>query len=781
MGGWLLAVAAGCFWAGILVAGVPASGMGTGAAVVIIACGVIGLTGAVVRRYEGGGWRSAFALFVVLGSFFLLGAGWSGLRGARVRDSPLARFVGHTVTVEGSLADDPKPGPLGWTATMQVKLLVPPSSVSSGEMRGGEDLVVHDPLWIEGHGFPPALGAGTRLAILGTLEMAHGPFADYLRHRGYPATFAVDRVTWSAGPSSPVLRAANALRSALSTSVRRVFPDRQGGLLLGLALGDTSRLDPGVEDSFRATGLSHLTAVSGENVAMFLAPILGLAGLLRIGRRSRFAIGVGAVGFFVLLTRAEPSVLRAAAMTGLTMFGVFLGRPRSPPAIFGSALLVLLGVNPTLVYAIGFQLSVAATAGMASLAEPLSLGLRFLPKPLALAAGATMGAQAGVTPLLLYHFGAVPTVSIPANLLAFPAVSPAMLLGLAAAAIGVVWTNGGLAVAALARIPLAYLEGLAARLARSPLPTITSGGGMFVLVVGLVFVALAAGWIRAGRPLSRRAIRVGLVAMPLVLWATAIRAGPPSVLTVTFFDVGQGDSALVRSPGGATVLIDGGPDAEAVATKLAALGIRRIDLMVATHPHADHVAGLPAVLVRFQVAMVVDPGCAGSSPYYAAFLHAVRASGIPFRHPHPPEVLAVGDLRMDVLGPDHCWVGTDSDPNNDSLVLRVRDGPDSVLFAGDAEKDSQTDILRAEGPQIQAEVLKVPHHGGDTSLGEFLRDTHAAVAIVSVGPNRYGHPVPALLHRLVRDGMRVYRTDRSGDVTVRFGEGGELLIQSSHG
>jgi len=105
--------------------------MGTGAAVGIIACGVIGLTGAVVRRYEGGGWRSAFALFVVLGSFFLLGAGWSGLRGARVRDSPLARFVGHTVTVEGSLADDPKPGPLGWTATMQVKLLVPPSSVSS--------------------------------------------------------------------------------------------------------------------------------------------------------------------------------------------------------------------------------------------------------------------------------------------------------------------------------------------------------------------------------------------------------------------------------------------------------------------------------------------------------------------------------------------------------------------------------------------------------------------------------------------------------------------------
>jgi competence protein ComEC len=126
---------------------------------------------------------------------------------------------------------------------------------------------------------------------------------------------------------------------------------------MGLTLGDTSRLDPVIAERFKATGLTHLLAVSGENVAMFLAPILALAGLVRLGRRATFWLGLFAVAFFVVLTRAEPSVLRAAAMTTLAMLGAFLGRPRSAPALMGGAILLLLAFDSTLVYAIGFQLS----------------------------------------------------------------------------------------------------------------------------------------------------------------------------------------------------------------------------------------------------------------------------------------------------------------------------------------------------------------------------------------------------------------------------------------
>jgi competence protein ComEC len=588
MGGWVLALSAGAFWVGILLAGVPRRGTGALGAAALMAAGFLGIGGLALRgrttSTAGDGdpeERAALAqTAVLLASFTLLGCGWAALREAQVRASPLTALsrLGGTVRIQGTLGTDPVAGALGWTATLQAELVFPERA---GWPRG---LAMGDSLWVEGHGSPPRLEAGDRIQADGALGRAHGSFGTYLRRRGYTATFAIDGLTTRGPPTNPLLRAAGGLRRALRASVARVFPSRPGGLLLGLALGDTSRLDPGVEEDFRATGLSHLTAVSGENVAMFLAPILGLATMLGLGRRWRLAVGLFAVAFFVLLTRAEPSVQRAAVMSGITLLGVFLGRPRSPPAIVGGAVLLLLGLNPTLVYAIGFQLSVAATAGMALLSSPLADRLSFLPKGLAMAAAATLGAQAGVTPLLLYHFGVVPTVTLPANLLAFPAVGVAMVLGLLAAAMGLLLRPLGLFLAALARVPLGYLIGLADRLARSPLPQVTAPGGqMGALLLGLGAVGVAAWLVRSGRRPPRPAIVAAGLVLPLFVWSGALRAGSPRYLTVRFFSVGQGDAALVRSPGGATILVDGGPDPEQVATKLGSLGIRRIDLMVATH------------------------------------------------------------------------------------------------------------------------------------------------------------------------------------------------------
>jgi competence protein ComEC len=636
---------------------------------------------------------------------------------------------------------------------------------------------------MEGRGPPPSLRSGDRVQVAGLLEHPSGDFGRYLLHRGYAAALSASTLRYIGPPSGIVVRAAEGLRRAFRGSLQRVFPAREAGLMMGLTLGDTSHLDVGVERDFKATGLTHLLAVSGENLAMFLAPMLGFALWLGAGPRARFAIGIAGVAFFALLTRAEPSVLRASAMALLTMLGIFLGRPRAGPTILGAGVLALLALNPTLVYSVGFQLSVAATAGMVLLASPLASRLRWLPQGIALAAGTTLAAQAGVTPLLLYYFGWVPIVTILANLLAYPAVASGMLLGLLAAAVGVVWDAGGTLVARLAVLPLGYLEGLAHRLARAPLPTITATTGRALpLLVGLGLVGAFGWWLVANRRVPMRAaLGATALLLPLLVWDHALAAGAPHALTVVFFDVGQGDAALIRSPGGAQILIDGGPDPSEVATKLAALGVHRLDLMVATHPHADHVAGLPVVLSRIAVGLVVDPGCAGSSPFYADFLRAVRAARVPFRHPRAGAELRVADVRLEVLGPEHCWNGTDSDPNNDSVVLRMLSGDASVLFTGDAERENQTDLLRDETPFLRAVVLKVPHHGGNTSLPEFLAAVHARLAIVSVGqPNRYGHPNPDVLRELVHDGMRVYRTDRSGDVTVTF-DRARVEIRSGHG
>jgi len=353
-----------------------------------------------------------------------------------------------------------------------------------------------------------------------------------------------------------------------------------------------------------------------------------------------------------------------------------------------------------------------------------------------------------------------------------------MLLGLGAAALEVLWHPLGVVAAAFARVPIGYLEWLSDHLARSPLPSITSPGGQVVtLIVGLAALAATAWWIRSGRGIPPRAVVLGALILPILILTSAFRAGPPSRLTIVFFDVGQGDAALIRSPGGATILIDGGPDPDVVAAKLAALGVRRVDLMVATHAHADHVGGLPTVLARFPVALVIDPGCLGDSPFYADFLRAVRSAGVPFRHPAAGTVLRIGDVRLDVLGPEACYHGTASDPNNDSMVLRMTDGPASAMFSGDAEQPSQTELLERHAGMLLALVFKVPHHGGATSLDQFFLAVRARVAVVSVGPNRYGHPVLAVLQRLAEDGMRVFRTDRSGDITVSFDEG-RVLVSS---
>jgi competence protein ComEC len=333
----------------------------------------------------------------------------------------------------------------------------------------------------------------------------------------------------------------------------------------------------------------------------------------------------------------------------------------------------------------------------------------------------------------------------------------------------------GRLIAVAALVPIRGLEIVADRAASAPVPAIASGGGVIPLVLGSALVAAIVWRVRTARRFPRPVPIAAVVLLPAFVWWAALGAGPPSGLEVRVFDVGQGDAALVSSPGGARILIDGGPDPDEVASELAALGVRRLDLVVASHPHADHIVGLPAVLARFAAGTVLEPGCPDEEgALRPALLQAVDDEAVPLRHPRAGASFVVGDVVVDVLSPAGCFTGTDSDLNNDALVLRVRYGQRTVLFATEPEEPAQEEMLEA-GIDLHADVLKVPHHGAATSTPEFLRAVSPEVAVVSVGPNPYGHPVPWVLDELEATGATVIRTDEAGDVVLTLGPAGVAL------
>lgn len=706
---------------------------------------------------------AAAAALVFVGAV-ALGVGWGSQHAHRLDGAVLARLAPARVEVEGVLRTDLRSEGGDWSAAMDVRLV----------RIGGWAAAVREGIWVGGDGERPAAMRGDRIRASGRVMVPDDEgFGTFLLRRGLVAQLEAEEIV-RLGPSDIApIRWAQAFRALVGASLRERFPAREAGLLLGLSLGDDSLLDPAVERDFRASGLSHLLVVSGGNVAMVLGPVLALGSLARLSRWPRFALGVGTVAFFVVLTGAEPSVMRAGVMAGLTLLGILLGRPRSTGTILAAAVFGLLVIDPALVWSVGFQLSVTATAGMVAAATPLAERMPWLPRPVALAAGATLAAQIAVTPLLLFHFHEVPIATVLANVLAFPAVAPALLLGLAAAFAALVWIPAGQVLAGLALVPLRYLEAVADLAARAPVPWIT-GGGATTLVVGLATAAAFAWWMRSRRPLPRVAVVVAVALAPLVVWSSALSAGPPSGLTIRFFDVGQGDAALLSSPGGVAMLVDGGPDEAQVATELAALGVRRLDVVVASHPHADHVVGLPAVLARIPVGLVLEPGCPTDSPFAGALAEAIDAEDLPVRHPRAGDVIVVGDVRLEVLSPDRCWNATESDANNDAIVIRASVGEDSVLFATEPEEPAQQVMLDA-GVTLVADVLKVPHHGAATSLEPFFHAVDPQVAVVSVGENTYGHPVPEILGQVASTGAEVLRTDRLGTITISFADDGLLV------
>ena len=568
--------------------------------------------------------------------------------------------------------------------------------------------------------------------------------------------------------------AAGGLRDGLRRACEPLPPE-PGGLLPGLVVGDTSRLDPALAEDFRATGLTHLTAVSGANCAIVIGMVLLVARLCRAGPRLTAVLCGAALVGFVILVRPSPSVLRAAAMGGLALIALAAGRPRAAVPALAAAVLVLVVADPELASDAGFALSVLATAGLILLAPRWSEALRGrgVPAGVAEALAVPAAAQAACAPVIAAISATISLTAIPANLLAAPAVAPATILGVGASVVSPVWAEGAAFFAWLGSWPARWLVVIAHRGADVPDGLLPWPEGV---VGGLLLGALLAALLVASRRvLIRRLVLVVTVAA--VLGAVPVRVlgsgWPPPGWIAVACDVGQGDALALSAGPGAAVVVDSGPDPVAIDRCLRRLAVRTVPLVVLTHFHVDHIGGLAGVLRGRTVGRIV----VSAHPEPAAGRAAVLALPVPAEVAAAGSSYTIGTLRLAVLGPPRPLAGTRSDPNNNSVVLRVTANGHSVLLAGDAEEDEQAALLAALGEDaLRADVLKVAHHGSSFQDPAFLAAVAPAVALVSVGvDNDYGHPSPVLLARLGRDGARVLRTDEQGDLAV-IDDGGRLAI-----
>jgi competence protein ComEC len=745
----------------------------TGLALAVLGC-------AVRARWRGRKVRTAAWAMIVCG---LLTACLTGARLEHQQTNPLADLArrGEWVRLRVTVTDLPKPiNSVGFASRPGGvrSVLIPADAVSvtldqhTTPADGAVLLIAPTRGWATLVRGQQADGSG---ALMPPRPSSDQPVA-VLRVLGSPK---------SVTPPSMPQRVAEALRHGLRTASAGL-PGDDHGLLPAIVTGDRTGVSQPTLDDFKRSGMDYLMAVGGLHFMVVCGAVAWVLRRIGVGPRTcAITTGVVLVGF-AEVAGGEPNVLRAGLMVGVGLLALATGRGRSATSALAGSIIVLTLWQPGFAADVGFALSVLATAAMVLLAKPTAQALERggVPPGIAHLLAVALVAQLATAPVIAAAYGQLSIPSVLANTLVEPAFVPAMLVGAVTMACAPAWPWLATMIAHVAVPELEWLRFVAHHAARLPAASISWPTGWWG---GLALAGTLGGLVIALRFKRLRALcAAALVGLLLIVVPVKVFAPswPPAHWAMIDCDVGQGDGeALATAQAGRVVLVDTGPDEESMAECLSRLGVDRIPLVVLSHLHADHVGGLASVLRDWPVgAVAVGPSRVPDWAWHQV-LRETTAAKVPLVEFTVGQRLSWPGLTLDVIGPPsgESWPAGD-DPsgtvvNNSSLVLRATTGVGRILLTGDVELAAQADLLESK-VDLNAAVLKIPHHGSRYSAPAFLDAVHAKVAVASVGAgNPYGHPSPLTLNRLAADGALVLRTDHDGDVAIVPGPHGPAAVR----
>lgn len=620
------------------------------------------------------------------------------------------------------------------------------------------------------------LTPGTKIAAIGRLDPVRPgtAYAAYLTALGGLQIRAEPpRYQWLA----------KALRDRLGQALERT-PNDAKALVPGLALGDTRAVQPELLSAMRTSGLTHLVAVSGANVTILLALVFAA-----LARATRVAGAVLTLVAFVVVVRPQPSVLRASVM-GLVLLLCILGK-RKTDAInaLGIAVVVLVITDPMLSATYGFALSVFATAGLlvgsGKLRQILTLRLpNAIPSWLVDGLVVTLCAQCAVLPILLQLGAKFSLAAVPANLVAVPLASLTMVSGLILTGLAVIWLPLAQVFAWVVAIPALGIAAIA-RIASSasflivPVPSGIRGAILATAFLVLLFLC-GANWSRFN-PNQKSLVALSAIVATSSIWIhpnIQLRMWPPNNWLLVSCDVGQGDATVINLGNHEAIVVDVGPDPNLLDKCLTELRIKAIPLLILTHFHADHVAGLEGVFRHRKVGLIrvtelKDPPL--TTKFVTSYLadKSLTAKGIT-----AGEHLLIGQVDIRCLWPAEIIRGQGSDANNASIVLLASIRGHTFLLVGDVEAPAQRAITQRYHLS-KIEVLKIAHHGSRNQDVQFAQQLAPEIALISVGEgNGYGHPSAETLTLYEVLGSKIYRTDHSGNLAI-VESGGSLQVLTS--